>query len=65
MTLAMQPTFLSYLASPFPNPAKVHMALLKLQSSKTLQTKEVHLLGNIPYYFTLYFLQNISPQIKI
>ena len=40
------------------------MALKKYQTSKLLQTDSVHFLGNVPYYFTLYFLKSISAQFK-
>ena len=40
------------------------MALKKYQTSKLLQTASIHFLGNIPYYFSLYFLKRISAQFK-
>jgi len=46
---------------PLLHPLLIH-TIKKQQTSELLHT---NLLGNIPYYFTLYFLQHISVEIKI
>jgi len=42
-----------------------HNGTKKYKLSKLLQNNYIHLLGNIPYYFSLYFLWYISAQTKV
>jgi hypothetical protein len=43
----------------------IHYGTKKYKPSKLLQKNYIHSLGNIPYYFSLYFLRHISAQIKV
>jgi len=62
-TPVMQPTAIP--KPTIPHSSFRHDDIKKHKSSKLLQNNYVHILGNIPYYFSLYFLRHIFAQTKV
>jgi len=46
-------------------PLPIHSGIKKYKPSKLLQNNYIHFLGDITYYFSLYFLRHISAHTEV